>query len=323
MIVAQDGSGNFTTVQEAIDAIPKNNTERVIIFIKNGVYKEKLYIDKPLITLKGEDPEKTILTFDDYARKIMENGEEMGTFRTSSSFIGGNDFIAENIHFENSAGDGRTWGQAVAAYVDADRVVFRNCIFTAYQDTLFTGPLPSKPKIPGSFKGPGEGKVKISGRQYYENCRLVGDVDFIFGSAIAVFHQCTIFSRNRDMDVNGYITAASTPKDQEYGYVFLDCRLESDAKENTVYLGRPWREYAHVAFLNCWMDQHIKCEGWDNWRNEENEKTAKYYEYKSYGPGARLKERVKWAHILTEEEAENYKIEKVLAGSDGWNPQHI
>ena len=323
IIVAQDGSGDATKIQDAIDRIPMDNKERVMIHIKSGVYKEKVHIDQPFVSLIGEEPKKTCLTFDDYANKELDNGEKMGTFRSYSVFIGGDDCIIENITLKNSAGDGRIKGQALAAYVDADRIIFRNCILKGYQDTLFTGPLPEKPRIPNSFKGPGETKVRRCGRQYYDNCTIIGDVDFIFGSATAVFHQCTIFSRNRGMDINGYVTAASTPANQKYGYVFWDCRLESDAPENTVYLGRPWREHAYTAFINCWMGKHIHDEGWHNWNRIENEETARYYEYNSQGPGAKMNKRVKWSTQLTEEQVKEYAIGKILAGEDNWNPVNI
>jgi len=320
LVVAKDGSGDFTNVQDAINSIDDNNKERVFIYIKKGIYKQKLYIEKPFVTLIGEDPENTVLTFDDGANKLLENGEKMGTFRSYSTFIGGDGFIAENITFENSAGSGKIAGQALAAYVDADRVIFKNCRFLGHQDTLFTGPLPHETNIPGSFKGPREYAERRHVRQYYENCTIVGDVDFIFGSATAVFNKCEIVSLDRQSEVNGYITAASTPKEQEYGYVFLNCRLMGDMEPRTVYLGRPWRDYANVAFINCWMDKHIKEEGWHNWNREEREKTARYFEYNSMGPGGITGKRVKWSRILTPEEAKKYTIENVLAENDGWNP---
>lgn len=272
MIVSVDGNGDFTSVQEAIDQIPENNNERVTIYIKNGVYKQKLYINKPFVKLLGEDPEKTILTYDDAAHKLLDNGEEMGTFCSYSTLIGGDDFIAENITFENSAGRGDLVGQALAVYINGDRAVFRNCRFLGHQDTLFTGPVPEEASA-------------VSNRQYYERCTIVGDVDFIFGSATAVFNKCEIISLDRNKSVNGYITAASTSEDKKYGYVFLNCKLTSEAEGNTVYLGRPWRSYSNVCFINCWMGEHIKPEGWHNWGNKENEKTARYYEYNSLGQG--------------------------------------
>lgn len=320
MRVAQDGSGDFTSIQAAIDSIPVGNKEQVTIHIQGGVYKEKLTIDKPFINLVGEEGASTVLTYDDGANKKFPNGESYGTFRSYSVFIGGNDFTATNITFENAAGSGEIAGQALAVYVDADRVHFKNCRFLGCQDTIFTGSLPPAPIQPGSFKGPRENAPRINGREYYENCYIEGDVDFIFGSATAVFYRCEIFSKNRDQEVNGYIVAPSTPLGQAYGYIFEECKLTSNCKAETVYLGRPWREYAHTTFINCEMGAHIKREGWHNWGKVKAEETTRFEEYNSTGPGAHKDERVSWSKILTDEEVIMYKKERVLSGNDGWNP---
>ncbi|WP_026476846.1 pectinesterase family protein [Alkaliphilus transvaalensis] len=320
MIVCKDGQCNFSTLQEAIDSIPEGNTERVIIHIKEGVYKEKVHITKPYITLIGVDPERTILTYDDSANKLLPNGEKMRTFNSYSVFIDGKDFIAENITFENSAGDGSRVGQAVAAYVDGDRTTFRNCKFLGCQDTLFTGPLPPKPIEGNTFGGPKEGKARKNTRQYYEGCYIKGDIDFIFGSATAVFNKCEIFSNNRNMEVNGYITSASTPENNRFGYVFIDCKLTSDGAPNTVYLGRPWRDFAKTIFINCWMGDHIKPEGFHNWDKVHAEKLVDYGEYNSQGPGGQMDQRVSWAKSIKREVLQEYSISNILAGDDGWNP---
>ncbi|UQZ84214.1 Pectinesterase A precursor [Paenibacillus konkukensis] len=332
IIVAADGSGNFCTVQEAVDHIPDNNKERVVISIKNGVYKEKLHIEKPLISLIGESAEHTIITFDDYAKKTFPNGEVYETFHSYSVFIGADDFTAERLTFSNSAGRGELVGQAVAAYVDADRVSFADCRFLGYQDTLFTGPLPPAPMKRGRFGGPREGMPRRHGRHYYRRCYIEGDVDFIFGSATAVFHDCEIFSKGRRFGgedasgefpsnrIHGWLTAPSTPEDVHYGYVFHGCRLTGDAPPRSVYLSRPWRNYAKAAFLNCWMGEHIAAAGWDNWNKPESEATTVFCEYDNRGPGAAAQERAAWSSLLTAEEAEAYAISKVLAGSDGWDP---
>lgn len=316
MIVAADGSGDFKRVQDAIDSVSESNTEEVLIYIKNGIYKEKLSIRKPHITLIGEEVKKTVLTYDDCARKLLPNGEEIGTFGSYSVFIGGVDFTAKNITFENSAGRGENVGQALAAYVDADRACFYNCRFLGCQDTLFTGPKPANPGVEGN-------EVIKNTRQYYEGCYIEGDVDFIFGSATAVFHQCEILSLNRNRKVNGYITAASTEESESFGYVFLDCRLTGDAAPQSVYLGRPWRKYANVAFINCWMGSHIMGSGWDNWRDPEREKTVRYMEYGSHGPGGGRNERVSWSGMLTGEQADRYTVENILSGTDGWKPVRL
>lgn len=182
MIVAKDGSGDFKTLQEAIDNIPENNSQRVEIHIRKGVYKEKITVNKPFVALMGEGADDTVLTFDDSANMLFPNGDRYGTFNSYSTIISGDDFTAENITFENSAGDGRKVGQALAAYVDADRVIFRNCRFLGCQDTIFVAPLPPKPIEGNTFGGPREGTNKRRLRQYFENCYIRGDVDFIFES---------------------------------------------------------------------------------------------------------------------------------------------
>jgi len=317
MIVAADGSGDYTSLGQALKALESenNSNDRVVIHVKKGVYKEKLHISRPNISLIGEDAESTVITYDDYARKLFDNGEEYGTFNSYTVLVTGDGFEARNITFENSAGSGLVKGQALAAYVDADHVVFRNCRFLGHQDTLFTAPLPPSPVIKDGFKGPGQDKERRMGSHYYENCYIEGDVDFIFGSATAVFKDCTIVSLDRgepENGVNGYITAASTPEGEKYGYVFINCRLLGKCKPSTVYLGRPWRNFAKTVFINCYMDEHIKSEGWHNWNKPESENTVFYAEYNSSGPGGKTDRRVPWAKILTKEEAGEYTVEKII-----------
>lgn len=317
MIVAADGSGDFLSLGQALQALENANdsNDRVVIYIKKGMYREKLHITRPNITLIGDSAESTVITYDDYARKLFDNGEEYGTFNSYTVLISGDGFEARNITFENSAGSGKIKGQALAAYVDADRVVFRNCYFKGHQDTLFTAPLPPKPIQKDGFKGPGQYRERRMGSHYYENCLIEGDVDFIFGSATAVFKDCTIVSLDRgepENGVNGYITAASTPEGEKHGYVFINCRLLGKCKPSTVYLGRPWRNFAKTVFINCYMDEHIKREGWHNWEKPESENTVFYAEYNSFGPGGKTDKRVPWAKILTEEEAQEYTVEKII-----------
>jgi pectinesterase len=321
MIVASDGSGDFTTIQEAVDRIPDGNSERVVITVKNGIYKEKLHIRKPYVSLIGESADRTIVTYDDYARKKFPNGEEYHTFHSYTVFIGADHFCAENITFENAAGSGELVGQALAAYVDGDCASFKGCRFLGHQDTLFTGPLPEKPKDRATFGGPREGVPRRKTRQYYERCFIKGDVDFIFGSATAVFHECEIFSGARPgKQVHGWITAASTPENSPFGYVFIRCRLTGNAPPHSVYLGRPWRNYAKVAFIGCELGEHIAPAGWDNWNKPESEPTTCFGEYASFGPGAEAARRVDWAEAWGEAAADTFAIASVLAGADGWNP---
>ncbi|OOM81990.1 pectinesterase A precursor [Clostridium puniceum] len=317
--VSKDGSGQFNTIQAALDSIPENNSTEIEIYIKKGIYKEKLSVSKPFVTFIGGDAKQTIITYDDYAKKIFPTGEVYRTFNSYTIFIEATNFTAKNITFENSAGVGEEVGQAVAVYVEGDKTKFKNCRFLANQDTLFTGPLPPKPIEGHNFGGPMDGKERIVGRQYYENCYIEGDIDFIFGSATAVFNKCEIFSKNRNCDINGYVTAASTVEGKEFGYVFIDCSLTSNANANSVYLGRPWRDYAKTAFINCYMGEHIIKEAWHSWNKPRAEKESSYVEYNSYGPGASNETRISWSHILTNEEAEKYTILNVLCGNDNWD----
>ncbi len=291
-IVTPDGSGDFTTVQAAINAVPDFRKKETVIFIKNGTYKEKIVLpaSKNMIHLIGKDVEKTILTFDDYASKQNIFGEEMGTTGSSSFFLFGNDFTAENITFENSSGP---VGQAVAVRIDGDRIMFKNCRFLGFQDTLYP-----------------HGKKS---RQYYKNCYIEGTTDFIFGWSTAVFDNCDIFCKKES-----YITAASTDEETPFGLIFIGCKITGDLPPHSVYLGRPWRPYAKVVYFECHLDNIIKPEGWHNWNNQDKEKTAFFAEYKCTGPGANPDKRVSWSHQLKDEEASLYTIEKIFVD---WNPQ--
>ncbi len=298
IIVAQDGSGDFRCIQEAFDAVPDYATEVTTILIRPGVYKERLVLkpSKRSVKLRGEDPHKTIVTYDNFATKSNpETGKHYGTTGSSSFFVEADDFTAENISFANSSGP---FGQAVAVNITGNRVAFKNCRFLGFQDTLYT-------------KGPQDDKSKES-LQYFESCYIEGTVDFIFGAATALFIRCELRSKG-----NGYVTAASTPQAKPYGYVFVDCKLTAENPHIAVALGRPWRPHAKVVYINCDMGQHIRPEGWDNWGKEANEKTAFFAEYNSKGAGARPTRRVKWAKILNREEAQLYTKEEMLGS---WQP---
>lgn len=289
-----NGDGDFKSVQEAINAVPDFRKNETKIFIKNGIYKEKLVLpaSKTNVTFIGEDKNQTLLTFDDFAQKHNRFGEEMGTTGSTSFFVFGEGFKAKNITFENSAGP---IGQAVAVRVDGDKVIFENCNFLGNQDTLYLH---------------GE-----NSRQYYKDCYVEGTVDFVFGWSTGYFENCEIFCKN-----NGYITAASTNKDTAYGFVFKNCKITGSALEKTFYLGRPWRDYAKTVFIDCYMDKHIKPEGWHNWGKPNAENTTFYAEYNSSGPGA-SNNRVIWAKNLSKKESEAYTLESVFKGLDSWTPK--
>lgn len=320
MIVAYDGSGDFKTIQGAIDSIPKENTSPITIYIRPGVYEEKIHLNVPFVTLKGEDPLSTRITYRDYALKYLPDGEQYGTFRSYTAFIGAPNCTFKNLTFENSSGLGSIVGQALAVYADADCLYFKNCRLLGHQDTLFTGPLPPSPIQPGSFKGPRETHERLNGRQYYENCYIEGEVDFIFGSATAYFYACEIFSHNRNEEINGYVTAPSTPEGQKYGYVFEKCHLTSNCPPETVYLGRPWRNFAKTVFMNCNMEAHIKTEGWHDWHKEAAHTQTFFAEYHNTGIGSDLSKRVSFSHVLTDSQASDYTRQAVLSGDDNWTP---
>lgn len=304
---------------------PDFNVTPVIIHVGAGIYRERLVISRPCVTLVGEDPDNTVLIYGLGAYEILENGERRGTFRTASVRIDAPDFTARNITFRNDAGFGHTVGQALALYVDADRCYFEHCRFLGSQDTLFTAPLPLKEAKPGGFKGPGELLPRTLGRHLYRNCFIRGDVDFIFGGAVAWFETCEIFSGQPgdrkppespdDEVVYGYVTAASTFKEVPYGYVFHKCRLTGDCPPHTVYLGRPWREYAKTVFLECELGAHIHPLGWKDWGKPHGH--FFYAEYNSYGPGAAPGERADFSCQLTDDQAGEYTMERVL---EGWIP---
>ncbi len=318
--IANDGTGDFKSIGEALRSLPTDYTGEQVLYIHKGFYEEQIAVTVPHVTFIGEDAESTILSYGLYARMPMENGMKRGTFRTYSCLIDTHDFTARNLTFENSAGIGTDVGQALALYADGDRLFFENCRFLGNQDTLFTGPLPPKEIEPNGFIGPKQHSPRINGRHYYKNCYLEGDIDFIFGSATAYFEGCTFFSKYTGMEISSYVTAASTPKGQEFGYVMANCRFESNCPPDNAYLGRPWREYGKTVLINCYMDDHICKEGWHDWNKEAAHKHTFYGEYGSYGPGAVMEKRPDWIHRLTEADLKHFTKEAVLSGPDGWNP---
>ena len=304
-VVYADGSGTQTNLQAAINAAPDNGTNVFSILIKPGIYQGQFILPKGKNHLKfvGEETTNTILT-GSLNQNESPSPDGRPVYNNASTVILGDDFHAENITFQNTSGD---HGQALALRADGDREIFNNCRLLGWQDTLLVN----------------------NGRYYFTNCYVEGRVDFIYGSATAVFDHCEIHSKN-----GGHLTAASTPKDKPFGFVFTDCKLTGDPKPwissegapiNTnnppmADLGRPWRPYASVTYLNCELGDHIKPEGWNNWRNPTNELTARYAEYNSTGPGANPDQRVTWAKQLTKDEAEKITVESVLGGSDHWHP---
>ncbi|MBW8684131.1 pectinesterase family protein [Chitinophaga rhizophila] len=296
LVVATDGTGDYKTIQEAVNAVRDFTLFRVTIFIRKGVYHEKLCIPtwKCSITLQGEDRDSTIITNADYSGKDYPGKDasgrtKFGTFTSYTVLVAGDDIIAENLTFENAAGP---VGQAVALHVEGDRCIFRNCRLLGNQDTFYAG--------------------RADSRQYFQDCYIEGTTDFIFGAATVWFEGCTIHSKR-----DSYITAASTTQRQSYGLVFNHCRLTADSTARKVYLGRPWRPYAATLFMNSELGSHIHPDGWHNWGKQENELTARYNEYNNSGAGAVTTRRVAWAKLLTAKRGKYITLTKVFGN---WDP---
>ena len=288
IFVARDGTGEFRTIDEAIEVCRAFMDYHKVIFVKNGTYKEKLIIPQWLqnIEICGESAEHTIITYDDHA-----NINKMGTFRTYTLKIEANAITLKNLTIENNSA---RLGQAVALHTEGDRLVFVNCRFIGHQDTIYTG-------MPAT-------------RLFFKDCYICGTTDFIFGPSTAWFENCTIESL-----INSYVTAASTPQEQAYGYVFNNCRLIAAEGVNEVYLGRPWRDYGYTLFMNCDLGAHIRPEGWHHWE-QHREQTARYLEYNNRGPGANPQSRVPWSRQLSKKEAEKITPEIVFRQESAWLP---
>ena len=290
-VVAKDGSGDFFTIQEAINAVPDFRKEkRTTILVRKGVYKEKLVVPECKLNVSLIGEKGAVLTNDDYASKKNCFGENMSTSGSSTCYIYGPDFYAENITFENTAG---RVGQAVACFIQGDRAYFKNCRFLGNQDTLYN-----------------YGKES---RQYFENCYVEGTVDFIFGWSTVLFKDCVIHSVG-----DGYVTAPATDKGKKYGYVFVNCQLTGAPEATKVYLSRPWRPYGQAVYIQCSLGKHIVPEGWNNWGKKENEKTAFFAEYQNTGEGAAVEGRASYGHQL--KNLKDYQVEDIFSGTDGWNP---
>ena len=295
LFVARDGTAEFRNVADAIEVCRAFMEYHKVIFVKRGTYKEKLIVPSWLdnIEIVGEDVEQTIITFDDHANIRLAGTEQgMGTFRTYTLKIEGNGITLKNITIENNSA---RLGQAVALHTEGDRLRFIGCRFLGHQDTIYTG--------------------KAGTRLYFENCYIEGTTDFIFGPSTAWFEGCTIKSK-----ANSYVTAASTPNNVEFGYVFNHCRLIAEEGIDKVFLGRPWRPYAYTLFMNCELGKHIVPAGWHNWGNAANEQTARYLEYNNSGEGAATTQRAPWSRQLSKKEAAAITPQRVFKIESQWMP---
>jgi pectinesterase len=286
IVVAQDGTGTVTSVQQAIDRVPDHNQERMVIFIRNGIYREKIHIPsaKTNITLVGENAEKVILDYDDYSGRIV-NGDTIGTFTSYSFAVDADDFTAINLTFRNSAGP---VGQAVALRTGGDRQAFYHCRLIGHQDTYYSW---------GYY------------RNYLKDCFIEGTTDYIFGRSTVVFDNC----RMNSLKSGSFITAASTEENMEYGYVFTNCTFTADTLVDRVYLGRPWRPYGKTVIINSYLGGSIHPQGWSIWRGNENHLTAFYAEFNNTGPGAPTIKRAGWSNQLQPDEAAHYTPENIFS----------
>ena len=301
LVVSRDGTGEFRTITDAIEVCRAFMDYHKVIYVKKGTYKEKLVLPQWLTNIEicGEDRDHTIITWDDHANiqaditplTTQSAPRKIGTFRTFTLKIQGSYFTLKNITVENNAA---RLGQAVALHTEGDCLTFINCRFLGNQDTIYTG--------------------NAKTRLFFKDCYIEGTTDFIFGPSTAWFENCDIFCK-----ANSYITAASTPKDVPYGYIFNNCRISTDAQVDKVYLGRPWRDYGHTIFMNCELPRQIRPEGWHQWRPEAV-KTARYMEYNNHGEGASTNQRVSWSKVLTKKEAQKITQDAVFTINDSWKP---
>ncbi len=294
IVVDRNGTGQFRNVAEAIEVCRAFMEYHKVIYVKKGTYKEKLVVPQWLTNIEicGEDRDQTIITWDDHANiQLPSIGKGMGTFRTYTLKIQGSRITLKNITVENNSA---RLGQAVALHTEGDCLIFINCRFLGHQDTVYTG--------------------NAKTRLYFKDCYIEGTTDFIFGPSTAWFEHCDIFCK-----ANSYITAASTPQDVAYGYIFNNCNITADAHVDKVYLGRPWRDYGYTLFMNCELPRQIRPEGWHHWR-EEAKQTARYMEYNNRGEGAATDKRAAWSSQLTKKEAQKITVDAVFCINDKWNP---
>lgn len=286
IVVDAGGTGDYTTVQAAINAVPNNGSTRTVVFIKNGLYYEKVRISssKKNLVLIGENVDSTIIYFDDYAA--------ISGFDCTTVKVDADDFLAMNLTIENSFDNTPVQSQALALATYGDRQVFLHCKFLGFQDTYFSG---------------------SNKRAYFKDCLIVGAVDYIYGPTTILLDSCQIHNVRQQ---GGYITAASTPENNKYGYVFRNCWISGDIGVNNVDFGRPWRPYAKVVWLNCYESSCVSAKGWNNWGNAENEETAYYAEYNCFGPGSDISKRVDWSYQLSEGQAAEYTMANIFAASN-------
>ena len=321
-IIAKDGSGDFTSIQAAIDALPAEGTAPAVLLVRPGVYRERVTVHRDGVRIVGEDRERTVVSYSACARDKGPDGKEKGTFLSFTVLVTGKDVEMENLTVRNDAGDGRDVGQAVALYAAGDRGIYRRVTLIAHQDTLFCGPVMPKVLREAGIGETGAECVDSVGdcpptcsREYFEDCFIRGDVDFIFGPYRCWFERCRLHMNAR----GGFYTAANTPEAQAWGFVFHQCALTGDCPAGEAWLGRPWRRFARTLFLGCDMDACVAPRGFSDW-DDARRVTERCGEYASRGPGADMKSRHPCQKRLTPGEAGEITLQAVMAGEDGWQP---
>ena len=323
-IIAKDGSGDFTSIQQAIDAIPAGGRTPTLLLVRMDEYQERVVVNKDNVRIVGEARDRTVITHSACAKDTDPDGRARGTFLSFTFLVTGRNVEIENLTIRNDAGDGEQVGQAVAVYAAGDRGIFRNCRLIAHQDTLFCGPLMPKieadiaPRISAAECYDSVGDCpETHSRVYFEDCFIQGDVDFIFGPYRCWFERCTLFMNAR----GGWYTAANTPREQPFGLVFHRCRLTGECEPGAAKLGRPWRRYARTVFLDCDMDAHVSPQGFFDW-DEEKKITDRCGEWHTRGERADQSARHPMQKRIGDGEARAITLAQVLGGCDGWQPDH-
>ena len=321
-IIAKDGTGDFTSLQQAVDFVPGGGQAPTILLVRPGVYEERVVVNKDNLRIIGEDRDRTVITARGCAKDLYPDGTEKGTFLSATFLVAGDNVEVENLTIRNDAGDGRQVGQAVAVYAAGDRGVWRNVRMIAHQDTLFCGPVQqtvldeiAPRRCRAEFAEAVNEPAHTQGRQYFEDCFIQGDVDFIFGSYRCWFERCTLFMNAR----GGYYTAANTPEDQPHGFVFRNCKLTGECEAGKALLGRPWRRFARTVFLDCEMDECVAPQGFCDW-DDIRVVTGRMGEYGTTGARADQSARHPAQKRITAEEAEGITLQEVLGGWDQWQP---
>lgn len=313
LVLPNSGDG---ALQRAIDSLPQDGSP-ALLRLAPGVYREKVVLARPNTTLEGAGADCTRIVWGDAAYTLLADGRKRGTFRTATLRTDAPGITLRGLTIENDAAPREAAGQAIALYADGDGLLCEDCRLLGAQDTLFTAPLPPREIEKDGFIGPKQHAPRVAQHHVYRRCLISGDVDFIFGGAAAWFDRCTIQNidgrSDRSTPYVGYATAASTPEGQRFGYVFSHCRFVGEGvPDGSVYLGRPWREFAKTVLIDCELGAHIAPAGFHDWNKPAAHDTAFYAECGSFGPGA-SGERCAFSHALSREEADALTLSAFLA----------